>query len=80
MTWCKQLKQLSVDGTASPCCTNVLYSLYTWACCHCVQNEQYTMSDPEGNSKFCFPESHDVSLEEIEGNTRGGGGGGGGVL
>ena len=31
------------------------------------------MYGPEGNSKFCFPESPDVSLDEVEGNigTRG---------
>ena len=28
------------------------------------------MSDPEGNSQFCFPESPDVSQEEVEGNIR----------
>ena len=28
------------------------------------------MSDPEGNSKFCFPESPDVFRDEVEGNIR----------
>ena len=28
------------------------------------------MSDPEGNSQFCFPESPYVSLDEVEGNIR----------
>ena len=28
------------------------------------------MSDPEGNSHFCFPESPDVSRDEVEGNIR----------
>ena len=28
------------------------------------------MSDPEGNSYFCFPESPDVSRDEVEGNIR----------
>ena len=28
------------------------------------------MSDPEGNSKFCFPESPYVFLDEVEGNIR----------
>ena len=28
------------------------------------------MSDPEGNSKFCFPKSPDVSREEVEGKIR----------
>ena len=26
------------------------------------------MSAPEGNSEFCFPESHNVSRDEVEGN------------
>ena len=31
----------------------------------------HLMSDPEGNSsKFCFPESPDVSRDEVEGNKR----------
>ena len=30
----------------------------------------HLMSDPEGNSKFCFPESPDVSRDEAEGNIR----------
>ena len=30
----------------------------------------HLMSDSEGNSQFCFPESPDVSREEVEGNTR----------
>ena len=30
----------------------------------------HLMSDPEGNSKFCFPESPYVSLDEVEGNIR----------
>ena len=25
------------------------------------------MSDPEGNSQFCFPEGPDVSRDEVEG-------------
>ena len=28
------------------------------------------MSDPKGNSQFCFPESPYVSLDEVEGNIR----------
>ena len=28
------------------------------------------MSDPEGNSYFCFPESPDVSLDFVLGNIR----------
>ena len=28
------------------------------------------MYGPEGNSWFCFPESPDVSRDEVEGNTR----------
>ena len=28
------------------------------------------MSDPEGNSQFCFPESPDVSRDKVEGNIR----------
>ena len=28
------------------------------------------MSDPEGNRWFCFPESPDVSLDEVKGNVR----------
>ena len=28
------------------------------------------MSDPEGNSKFCFPESPDVSFDFFSGNIR----------
>ena len=30
----------------------------------------HLMSDPEGNSKFCLPESPYVSLDEVEGNIR----------
>ena len=30
----------------------------------------HSMSDPEGNSYFCFPESPDVSRDEVEGNIR----------
>ena len=30
----------------------------------------HLMSDPEGNSQFCFPESPYVSLDEVEGNIR----------
>ena len=28
------------------------------------------MYGPEGNSQFCFPESPDVSRDEVEGNIR----------
>ena len=28
------------------------------------------MSDPEGNSWFCFPESPDVPQDEVKGNIR----------
>ena len=30
----------------------------------------HLMSDPEGSSKFCFPESPYVSPDEVEGNIR----------
>ena len=30
----------------------------------------HLMSDPEGNSQFCFPESPYVSVDEVEGNIR----------
>ena len=30
----------------------------------------HLMSDPEGNSEFCFPESPYVSPDEVEGNIR----------
>ena len=30
----------------------------------------HLMSDPKGNSKFCFQESPDVSRDEVEGNIR----------
>ena len=28
------------------------------------------MSDPEGNSEFCFPESPDASRDKVKGNIR----------
>ena len=28
------------------------------------------ISDPEGNSQFCFPENPDVSRDEVKGNIR----------
>ena len=34
------------------------------------ENNIHLMSDPEGNSKFCFSESPDVSRDEVEGNIR----------
>ena len=30
----------------------------------------HLMYGPEGNSSFCFPESPDVSRDEVEGNIR----------
>ena len=33
-------------------------------------NNIHLMSDPEGNSQFCFPESPDVSQEEVKGNIK----------
>ena len=30
----------------------------------------HLMYGPEGNSEFCFPESPDVSRDEVEGNIR----------
>jgi hypothetical protein len=32
------------------------------------QNNIHLMSAPEGNSLFCFPESLNVSRDEVEGN------------
>ena len=36
-------------------------------------NNIHLMSGPEGNSWFCFPESLDVSRDEVEGNIENGG-------
>ena len=35
----------------------------------CLFNNIHLMSDPEGNSKFCFLEGRDVSRDEVEGET-----------
>ena len=35
----------------------------------CLFNNIHLMSDPEGNSKFCFLEGPDVSRDEAEGET-----------
>ena len=35
----------------------------------CLFNNIHLMSDPEGNSKFCFLEGPDVSRDEVEGET-----------
>ena len=39
----------------------------------CVEYNIHLMYTPEGNSEFCFPESRNVSRDEVEGNieTRG---------
>ena len=39
----------------------------------CFTNNIHLMCAPEGNSEFCFPESLNVSRDEVEGNieTRG---------
>ena len=36
----------------------------------CLFNNIHLMSDPEGNSKFCFLEGPDVSRDEVEGRVR----------
>ena len=35
---------------------------------HVIYNIIHLMSVPEGNSLFCFPESLDVSQDEVKGN------------
>ena len=37
-----------------------------WPCSYII----HLMSDPEGNSESCFPESSDVSRDKVEGNIR----------
>ena len=52
--------------------------LHTRACSPCSSLQQlssihdiiHLMYGPEGNSLFCFPESLDVSRDEVEGNIR----------
>ena len=39
-----------------------------WAVC--IANIIHLMSDPEGDSSFCFPKSPDVSRVEVESNQR----------
>ena len=35
-----------------------------------IKDNIHLMYGPEGNSKFCFPESPDVSLDFVSGNIR----------
>ena len=47
-------------GACSQCCQV--------RCCEIDEYNIHLMCAPEGNSEFCFPESLDVSRDEVEGN------------